>query len=338
MRSSSIASSDPDGSEAARSADAEAADRVREARAATRYLLFVAAGTVLALGLAEGLLRHYVIPIDDGRASRVALVYEAPLPDAVLGDSHLYRAFINSETFANLARAGSSPEALEIVAREYYRHRAPGRVIVEASPQLFNRALQEKHAQGHDAWFTQNVGLPLVLYVFEPGVSRELARMGDLEALRHAAEVARGRKRTSGKIVEREAALRRALSDEERRQETRARIASNRPVAEVAASPGFVAYRRMLELLQARGARVCLARTPVTDLYLEMSRDDPAYREADAALRHLAGELAIPYVDFRDLGLDLAVDSFTNPDHLTTRAGGIYAARLEAACFAAPSP
>ena len=84
-------------------------------------------------------------------ANRVALIYHAELPDAVFGDSHLYRPFIDSERFANLARAGSSPHALEIVAREYFRHVDPGRVIVEASPQLFNKLMQTRTAQHHDA-------------------------------------------------------------------------------------------------------------------------------------------------------------------------------------------
>jgi hypothetical protein len=325
MKSSSTGSSDVSG--------ASDAGGGSEARAAVRYLLIVALGAGLALALAEGLLRRYVVPIEDGRANRVALVYDAPRADAVLGDSHLYRAFINSETFANLARAGSSPHALEIVAREYYRHRAPGRVIVEASPQLFNPVMQQRKAQGHDAYFAQNLGLPFVLYVFEPGVSRELARLADPAKLQHAAEVARGRRKTDGPVVRREAAVRRALPDAERLRQARARVDSNRPVQGVVASEGFAAYRRMLELLQARGARVCLARTPVTDLYLEVSRNDPAYRETENALRTLADELSIPYVDFVDLDLDLAVDSFTNPDHLTTKAGGGYAKRLEAACF-----
>ena len=46
-----------------------------------------------------------------------------------------------------------------------------------------------------------------------------------------------------------------------------------------------------------------------------------------------ARKLGLRYVDFRALGLDLDVASFTNADHLTTAAGMQYAERLEAACF-----
>jgi len=300
---------------------------------AGRYLAIGGLGLLLGLALAEVLLRSLVVPIIDSRANRVYQVYSAELPDAVLGDSHLYRPFINSERFANLARAGSSPHALEIVAREYFRRIEPGRVIVEASPQLFNLLMQQRKAQHHDEYFSHNFGLPLHLLVLEPGISRELATAWNVPAQVRKAEVARGRKKRKGALVERVAADRRALSEQQRREVTAARIQSNRPVRAVAESSGFAAYRRTLDFLLSRGARVCMAKTPVTDLYRQMARDDPNHGAAERVLRELASELGIPFVDAVDLDLPLAVDSFTNPDHLTTGMGELYAARLEQACF-----
>ena len=301
---------------------------------AIRYLGILLAGTVVVLAVAEWMLRTWVVPIDDGRPNRVHLVYSGDRPDAVLGDSHLYRAFIASQHFANLARAGSSPHALEIVAREYYRHREPGRVIVQASTQLFNKLMQTRKTQRHDEYFGQNLGLPFQLYVFEPGISRELAAFWDPAALRKKATTSRGRMKHAGRVVQREAAARRSLTDEERRDLARRRVQSNRPVADVARSEGFAAYRRTLVFLAEQGARLCLVRTPVTSLYRALSREDLRHRQADAALRDLARELGLAYVDFVDL--DLALDdvtSFTNPDHLTTAAAADYAERVEQACF-----
>jgi len=282
---------------------------------------------------AEILLRLLVLDVEDGRAHRVQVVYRASRPDVVLGDSHLYLPFVNSERFVNLARAGSSPHALEIVAREYFRHVDPGRVIVEASPQLFRELMQVRLEQGHERYFTHNFGQPFAVAVLEPGISRELAALWDFPALLKSADVARGRRKTGGPIVEREAQRRRDLDEDERNELTRSRIQSNRPVPQVRTSPGFLAYRRMLEDLKARGAEVCLARTPVTDLYVRLSGEDPVYVETEAALRQLATELDVPFVDFLDLELPFDVASFRNPDHLTTRAGELYAARLERACF-----
>ena len=292
---------------------------------------------LLALALAELLLRTLVVPIIDSRANRVDRIYHAEQPDVVLGDSHLYRAFIHSEKFENLARAGSSPHALEIVTREYFRHIDPGRVIVEASPQLFNPLMQARKAQQHDEYFSHNFGMPVSLYVFEPGISRELASIWNLSGLLRQAEVARGRAKQSGVFVQRVATMRRALSPAERRRLTAARIQSNRPVGNVAGSESFSAYRRMLHFLLARGAQLCLARTPVTDLYLEMAREEPNHVAAQRALRELGSEFGIPFIDFVDLDLPLAVDTFTNPDHLTTRMGALYAERLEQACFPEPT-
>ncbi len=304
---------------------------------AGRYLTIGGTGLLLGLIVAEVLLRALVVPIIDSQPNRIHLIYHAELPDAVLGDSRLYRSFINSERFANLARAGSSPHALEIVAREYFRHVDPGDVVVEASPQLFNELMQTRRAQRHDEYFTHNFGLPFQLYVFEPGISRELASVWDFPGLLHEAEVARGSKKLGGPLSEREAARRRALSEDERRELTAARIESNRPVPDVRTSSGFSAYRRTLDFLLSRGARVCLARTPVTDLYLAMSRDEPNHVAAEQALRDLAAELGIRFVDYVDLDLPLTPGTFTNPDHVTTRMGEVYAASLERACFERPT-
>lgn len=299
-----------------------------------RYLALAATVVFGALAVAEVLLRSYIVPIDDIRASRVALVYAARGQDVALGDSHIYRAFINSRRFVNLARAGSSPHALEIVAREYFRFREPGRVIVEASPQLFNFLMQKRRAQRHDEYFAlHRLGLPVVPYVFEPGISRLLEMLLHPARLRKTTATSHSRKRGAGPVVEREAAARRGLSETERYQQARERVVSNRPVANVASSDGFAAYRRMLELLIARGADVCLAATPVDSAYLEIAASDERFAETEEALRALARELGVRFVAFTELDLDLKVDSFTNADHLTTAAGGRYALALEAACY-----
>lgn len=299
-----------------------------------RYLGYLAAGVAVVLATLELLLRAYIVPIDDSRANRVALVYTAEGRDVVLGDSHLYRAFINEEAFVNLARAGSSPHALEIVAREYFRFREPGRVILEASPQLFNFMMQKRKAQKHDEYFAlHRLGLPFTTYVFEPGVSRQLALLWDPAELRRTTATSNGRKKLRGGVVEREAAHRRRLSRDARYAEAAERVRSNRPVAGVRDSEGFAAYRRTAELLAAKGADLCLARTPVDSAYQDLAAADERFAAAHEAMEELAREVGARYVDFRDLGLNLNVTSFTNADHLTTAAGGRYAEALSAACY-----
>ena len=307
----------------------------RSLSGARRYLLVFGLGCVLVLGVSEWMLRTWIVPIHDSRANRVHLVYTASQRDAVLGDSHLSRAFTNSDRFANLARPGSSPAALEIVAREYFRHLEPGRVIVQASPQLFTRRMQRRGAQRHDRWFTLNLGLPFAPYVFEPGIAAEIGAFLDWEELDRRTRDARGRKRTSGPILDREAARRRALSPAERVGEAAERLRQNQPVAGAADSAAFDAYLRLLDALIAKGARVCLAETPVTAEYDALAREDPRHVEVVLALRSAAEERRLPIVDFRDWPILLRADDFTNADHLTTARGGDYAAWLETACYGA---
>ncbi len=304
-----------------------------EGRALRRYNWVLLGGTIAVLCLAEWMLRAFVVPVIDSRANRVDQVYRASNPDAVLGDSHLYRGFLRSERFENLARPGSSPEALEIVAREYYRRLAPGRVIVQASPQLFNPVMLHEGTQLHDGWFSLNLGLPFVPYLFEPGIGRELAAFRDPGNLQHKARVALGRLVVDGAFVTRIAASRRKLSDEDRREQAETRVRQNRPSRDFESTAPFQSYARLVDFLLERGARVCLAATPVDDAYQEAALEEPGHQQVDRALRALAAERGVPYVDFRDLALSLDVADFTNPDHLTTGAGIRYAERLEAACF-----
>lgn len=304
------------------------------ARSPGLYLALTLAGVIASLAVAEVVLRVFVVPITGSRAHRVHLVYTASHADVVLGDSHLFVPFVNSERFVNLAAPGSSPQALEIVAREYFRHVEPGRVILEASPQLFRGSMELRRAQRQDEYYTQNIGLPVNMYVFEPGIVRQLAGLWSWSAHVEKMEAARLRGLRAGAHVERRRLLRASLSAEDHMMQTAVRVKQNRPMPNVERSESFAAYRRMLDALLQRGARVCMARTPVTRLYLEKAGKDERYVRVETALRNLAAARDVRFVDFEDLGLrlDVVVD-FTNPDHLTTRAGERYAARLEAACF-----
>jgi hypothetical protein len=329
MKSSSTDSSDP-------TAAGPAAES--SARDASRYLAVLLAGLLAGLCGAELLLRLYIVPVIDSRANRVHVVYNAHNPDVVLGDSHLYRSFLRNHDFENLARPGSSPGALEIVAREYFRRLDPDRVILQASPQLFSPTLHREGRQLHDRWFRLNVGLPFVPYVFEPGIVRELAALADWDGLRHRTDVALGRTVLDGPHVRKEAARRRALDPDALREAGETRARQNRPTARFEDQPGFAAYSRMLAFLVERGARVCMLTTAVDDAYLAAAAQDPLHRRADAALRQLAAAHGVRFVDFRDLGLEFDVADFTNADHLTTAAGVRFSDRAIEACFGTGDP
>ena len=297
------------------------------------YLGFVLTGMVMALAAVETLLRVYVVPVDHTRQNRIHLVYTAKSSNAILGDSHSNVGFMNTPNFTNLARAGSSPGALEIVAREYFRFRDPGRVIVEASPQLFTRLMQKQGPQHHDDYFVQNVGLPFALYVFEPGIARHVGSLRNIQDLENLAHLAREQK-IVGSQTEHKIQEKRATYSPERLQEVAAvRVKQSLPVRQLRESQVFGAYRRLLQFLRDRGADVCMVRTPVNQPFLEQSADAASYQDGLRALEQSARELGLRYVDFRDLPVKLEEKHFHNPDHLLAEGASIFAPAAVEACF-----
>ncbi len=300
---------------------------------AKRFAVDVGIGVALTLLIAEILLRLFVVPLEQGWAHRVDLVYRAVGTDVVLGDSHTFRGFVTRDDFVNLSGGGSSTMANEIVAREYFRHREPGRVIVGASPQLFNRARERSGTQQHDEYFTQNFGLPFRLYIFEPGVARQIGELRDPLGLVARVREAHVRKQPANAF---DAVLQYEMLqlEPDARDELAGKIVrKNRPLEDIRASESFAAYRRMLAFLIDRGADVCLVRTAVSPRVRALTAEDERFVDAHRALRDLAAELGTRYVDYRDLGIDFQDELFIDPDHLTATGGDFFAEAVIRSCF-----
>jgi lysophospholipase L1-like esterase len=290
-------------------------------------------GIGFVLVVTEVLLRWFVVPIDEGWPHRVDLVYRAEGGDVVLGDSHMFRGFVTQDEFVNLAGGGSSARALEIVAREYFRHREPGRVIVAASPQLFNPSREAAGTQQHDEYFTQNFGLPFQLYVFERGIARRVSWLLDPAGLLDRARQAERRKVPGNPIDAMLAREMAGMNEAGRRKLAQGIVAKNRPVENLRDVEGFAAYRRMLESLAEQGARLCLVRTAVIAAVEEITREAPRFVDAHRVLRDLADELSLPYVDYRELGATFGDELFIDPDHLTATGGELFSRSVVRACF-----
>ena len=300
---------------------------------ARTYAAIVLIGIGIVLAGTEALLRGFVVPIDEGWPHRVDLVYRAEGGDVVLGDSHMFRGFVTQDEFVNLAGGGSSGRALEIVAREYFRHRDPGRVIVAASPQIFSGSRESAGTQQHDEYFSQNFGLPLQLYVFERGIARRVSWLLDPASLLTRARQARRRK-APGNPVDAVLAREMAAMDAAARLKfARGIVAKNRPVEDLQDAEGFAAYRRMIELLGEQGAELCLVRTAVISAVEEITAQAPRFVDAHRVLRELADELSLPYVDYRELGLHFGDELFIDPDHLTAMGADLFSRAVVAACF-----
>ncbi len=285
------------------------------------YVLIILAVTVFVLALAEVGLRTWVVPVPFSQANRTHLIYTADGNDAVIGDSHTASTFLTTENFVNLAVGGSAISDLENVSREFYRHREPGRIIIQASPQIFARPMRRAD---HSKYYRQNVGLPFQLYVFEPGVAANVMDLLDSSRLQ--------RKLDEAAVISTQQGNWHNIPIEERLATTQKRVNKQRP-RHTFRDQIATAYRRMITELAGKGVTVCMLRTPVTQEYLGMIAGDEDFLWSENFFKALAAEFDVPYVDSHDLPVSYDMSMFTNMDHLASNGADIVAPAAIKACF-----
>lgn len=286
------------------------------------YVIGLLGATVVTLAILEVLLRLYIVPIPNTTPNRVHKVYTAKGNDVVIGDSRVYYAYpAEYMGFVDLSRDATTIAMTEILVREYFRHRRPGRVILQASP----HRIREYDPRGYDKYFGLNVGLPVVPYVFELGVTHSIGKLFDMQAL-----AAFRKEREEVRHLGAEWAQK---SEAERLRLTRNRVVGQRPLRSESVDRNPRAYVRTIHFLQDRGARVCLVRMPISKEYQTLIEGDEAFDEAVAFFETSARNNRIPYVDFRALPMDYDADVFVNQDHMTAQAGRRFFSLVEQACF-----
>ena len=293
----------------------------------TRYLLVVFATLAAFIGLAEAYLRTTVIDRDD-RARRVRAVYESKHKDVMIGDSTLDVLF-PIPGFENLAPPGATAIELELLTRAFFRFREPRRVLLLAAPQLFGSERIRARARGSEAHYGQHIGVPLVLYSFEPGTSRLLAFYGRSIPLW-----------LSGRMPPRRGGYEGIMwadrTPANRAKHRRRRLPSQVPVRGFRHTAHYTAYQRLVEFLAERNATVCMFRNPSTKLFRKGQDASPRTRAAIAELRELAASHGFRFVDGIQVDPALDIRDFTTADHLGPAAAERFTRAALAACFPEP--
>jgi hypothetical protein len=250
------------------------------------------------------------------------LVYSANSTDAVIGDSHIYRAFIDDDKFVHLARGGLSPKAMRIVGEHYFARRRPNRLIIGVGPQLLGRDSATSRLSDHFGqydWFGKG------LYAFESGIQNHAAWLNKPSRLKREQRRARDDRRSKGQWQK--------VDDDRRRQRLQTGLDEQRPRWPDTAGQGITDLIALVTMLTAKGAKVCLLRTPIVDVYRQRMNQDADYIRAERELRSLAPASASRYVDYIDLDLSLKQHDFLNQDHLAASASKRFVDAAAAACF-----
>lgn len=286
------------------------------------YWLALAIAGVLFVAAIEVILRVRIATITNNTAHLVHLVYSGKAADVVIGDSHLYRAFIADDRFLHLTRGGLSPKAMRIVGEHYFANRQPNRVIIGIGPQLLAR---ESTVTRFSEYFEQYRWFGYGLYALEPGIHQHTAW------LYQPSRITRERRRTRDDRHSQGQWHRIDSASQRRRMQTG--LEEQRPKWPHVATSGIGHLQALVAQLSAKGADVCLLRAPVVDAYRAHMDKHADYRRAERAWRALATDSGARYVDYIDLDLSLQDSDFLNQDHLAASASKRFVASAVRACF-----
>jgi hypothetical protein len=284
------------------------------------YIVGLIVGVIVYLVGAELFLRICVIPED--RFSQVAVsVYDSEKRDVLIGDSQFEYGFPeNYSVFEKLSFKGMPVETMEIILKEYYRHRKPDKIIIIANSQMLANNRVERGDWGFKEFFKLNtIDLPFMIYAFESLVSRNLSDIPKWLHLKPSQEY----KDNMWEETE----------EDTRIEITRSRIEIQRPVKNFQETKNFKSYYKILTLLKEKNAVVCLLRMPVSVEYQELIRNDNDFLASEEAFKKMARLFEVKYVDFRQIPLPYNASFFINSDHLNEKGRRLFAPLAEKYCF-----
>ena len=271
--------------------------------------------------------------------------------NAVFGDSHVgFTPMIEGYGFFGLA--GQQPQELLNLVHFLFDDRQPGKVIVEAAPQWVG----EYHRGRQPLLTSANLRPPISVFGIRllsatPLYSGSLfkfliADMVSLTAFISPSKAQQPAINASlvGQYAREWSRQREAggeafnwsqIAPDKREVLTAARLSEQKPIRDFESSSALRDYVAAIRFLRARGAQVCLFRTPVTADYVRLSRAMPEGRfdAFDRWMSGFAGAERIRLVDFRQLPLDFDDTKFLNQDHVTTAHAKTMWPLVDKACF-----
>jgi hypothetical protein len=271
---------------------------------------------------------------------------------SVLGDSHVGLEQ-QIPGYAFLGQPGQQPAELLLLVHHLYDRSPPRRVILEASPQWFGWYHWDREPLLTVGAFSPNLfGFhPLILSrVYSRALADSLVEdgmtaVGAIIASAHAEVPRPGPQEVDQAAAEWITAASGLgtrfswwnFAADKRRILTTSRVYDQNPVKDFETSEAATAYRKAIEFLIDRGAKICLFRTPVTADYLATEKliTDSRYEEFDRYIEGLAQSMSIRFVDFRQLPFEFDDSRFYNQDHMNYPTAATVWPLVARSCFGA---
>jgi len=292
-----------------------------------KYIIIVLVTLMVFLAATEVFLREYVVSIPKSVPKRIYSVYTSNNSNVAVGDSHIFRSFIDQDKYLNLGRGGSTIPVMDLFIRNYYKYRKPRNVIVEASPQMISEIHLKWLDKNHSKFFNINYWYLPKIFLFEKGISQYLASIDSWQDLKQVFTKSWPNEMKKSQYWSQ-------MEESERLKRTLSRVEFQEPLMGTElANNYFYIYKNMLKFLLDKGANVCILRTPVDKYYLKFIENNKAYQESLVQFKKIANELDIKYIDFRTLNMDFNLSAFINQDHLMPTKSKEFARLVDQACY-----
>jgi hypothetical protein len=262
---------------------------------------------------------------------------ESDPTNAVFGDSHILWVS-QIPGFSFYGTAGEQPSEFKRLVEYLYASRPSKKVILQADPQWFGQ-----YHVGREEFITADNllsrKLPLMLtssYYLKSLKSSIIADVKNTAAnYITSARADDGPEKKWTELSSKAGFNWTWLTEDERLTLTILRVVAQNPRDNFEFDPAAKDFESAIAFLIARGATLCLFRTPVTSTYLNMAEriENSNYSAFDRYIHKIAEVHNIKYIDFRSLPYEFAEEKFSNADHLLSEHSAEMWPLVANACF-----
>jgi hypothetical protein len=257
--------------------------------------------------------------------------------NAVFGDSHILWVS-RIPGFSFYGTAGEQPSEFKRLVEFLYASTPPKKIILQADPQWFGQ-----YHVGREEFITADNlpsrKIPLMLTSSYYLKSLKSSIISDFEnTVAKYTTSARADDDPEKKWIELSSKPGfnwTWLTENERLTLTTLRVGAQNPRDNFESGPAAKDFESGISFLIARGATLCLFRTPVTSSYLDTAEriKNSNYAAFDRYIHKIARVHNIQYIDFRSLPYEFTDEKFLNADHLTNEHSGEMWPLVTNACF-----
>lgn len=272
-------------------------------------------------------LRLFIISIPRTTPKLIHDIYTKPADTVAIGDSQIYRSFINSPDVLNLGRRGMPIPAVKIALNNYIKVHNPSQIIIQASPQLFSQPQLNRGDENFSNYFNL-INSPIKAYIFEKGVTQYINSINSLIEFMNTIL-----KPETDRLLNYQYHWSK-INSENKFKSVKARVEHHKPIMKSQKSLNFQnEYDNLIKTIVQKNITLCMVKPPVVSLYHSESTKYKSYAVSDNYFNKIAKKYGVKYIKSSDLEVTFSDRMFINQDHLNEDGSFLYSIHIYNACF-----